>query len=269
MILFPPAKINLGLKVLFKREDGYHELDTCMVPIPLLDVLEILPAEEFSFHQTGIVIPGANADNLCVKAYQLMVENFSISPVYIHLRKEIPMGAGLGGGSSDAAYVIKGINELFKLNCSVEKMEGLAATLGSDCPFFIKNEPQIAKGRGEILSVSNINLHGFFLKIVNPGIHISTKDAFAEIEFGNESLSIEEILQSPIATWKNELKNDFEKNIFKNHPILDEIKEKLYAEGAIYAAMSGSGSTLFGIYRSEPNKTFSKEKGFLEIIRTF
>lgn len=269
MILFPPAKINLGLNVLFKREDGYHELDTCMVPIPLFDVLEILPAEEFLFHQSGITISGDSGDNLCVKAYQLMVENFSIPPVYIHLRKEIPMGAGLGGGSSDAAYVLKGINELFELNCSIEKMEQLAATLGSDCPFFIKNEPQIAKGRGEILSICNLNLQGYFLKIVNPGIHIGTKEAYAGIAFGKESVSVQKVIESPIVNWKKDLKNDFELRAFKSYPELKEIKEKLYAEGAIYAAMSGSGSTMFGIYRTEPAKTFKDKKGFLEIVKAF
>lgn len=269
MILFPPAKINLGLNVLFKREDGFHELDSCMVPIPLLDVLEVLPADEFSFHQTGIAIPGSNADNLCVKAYQLMVENFSIQPVYIHLRKEIPMGAGLGGGSSDAAYVIKGINALFNLNCSVEKMEELAAQLGSDCAFFIKNEPQYMRGRGEILSICHLSLNGYFIKIVNPGIHIGTKEAYAGIEFGEKQHAVKKIIESPIASWKSSLKNDFEKSAFRTYPVLKEIKEKLYEEGAVYAAMSGSGSTMFGIYRTEPAKTFGKEEGFMEQIRAF
>lgn len=269
MILFPPAKINLGLNVLFKREDGYHELDTCMVPIPLFDVLEIVPAVEFSFHQTGIAILGDSSENLCVKAYNLMTENFSIQPVYIHLRKEIPMGAGLGGGSSDAAYVMKGINALFNLNCSIEKMVELAALLGSDCPFFIKNEPQIAKGRGEILSICNLNLQGYFLKIVNPGIHIGTKEAYDGIELGKESTSVQNVVENSITNWKNELKNDFEVRAFKTYPILDEIKEKLYAEGAIYAAMSGSGSTLFGIYQSEPMKTFKENSEFLEIVKAF
>jgi 4-diphosphocytidyl-2-C-methyl-D-erythritol kinase len=269
MILFPPAKINLGLNVLFKREDGYHELDTCMVPIPFTDVLELLPAEEFSFHQSGLFIPGNSEDNLCIKAYRSMVENFSISPVYIHLRKEIPMGAGLGGGSADAAYVLKGIKELFNVDCSTAKLEELAAQLGSDCPFFIKNQAQIAKGRGELLSSCNLDLKGYYIKIVNPGIHIGTKEAYAGIVFGKNERTIQEIVEGPIENWRMQLKNDFETTAFALHPELIKIKEKLYAEGAVYAAMSGSGSTMFGIYKVEPKLTFTPATNYLEIIRKF
>lgn len=268
MILFPPAKINLGLNVLFKREDGYHELDTCMLPIPLLDVLEILPSDKFEFRQSGLTITGLSEDNLCVKAYRLMQEQFSISPVYLHLRKEIPMGAGLGGGSSDAAYVLVGINELFKLNCSTQKLEELAAILGSDCPFFIKNKVQIAKGRGEKLSPCNLDFRGLYLKIVNPGIHIGTKEAYQGITFRENPKSIQKIVEGPLENWKDELKNDFETNAFKNHPVLQEIKDKLYAEGAIYSSMSGSGSTLFAIYSKEPQITFLNEQNYLEVIRS-
>lgn len=269
MILFPPAKINLGLNVLFKREDGFHELDTCMVPVPFYDVLELLPAEEFSFHQSGILIPGKMEENLCFKAYRLMVENFSIPPVYIHLRKIIPMGAGLGGGSADAAYVLKGLKELFNVDCSENRLEELAAQLGSDCPFFVKNEAQIAKGRGEILSSCKLDLTGYFIKIINPGIHIGTKEAYAGIVFGENQVSVKQIVEGPIENWKDQLKNDFETSAFANHPILKEIKEKMYAEGAIYAAMSGSGSTMYGIYRSEPESTNSEKSSFLTLIRKF
>ncbi len=266
MILFPPAKINLGLNVPFKREDGYHEIETCMYPIPFLDILEILPAEKFSFLQTGLVIPGNDADNLCVKAYHLMKERYSLPPVYIHLRKEIPMGAGMGGGSADAAYVLKGLNELFELGVSEEELEKMAGLLGSDCPFFIKNEAQIAKGRGEVLSSCALTLNGYFLKIINPGIHIGTREAYAGIQFGTVTKSIKEIVEGPINTWKNELKNDFEAHIFEMHPSLMNLKNQLYAEGAIYAAMSGSGSTMFGIFKHEPSLTFSSTEGFVEKI---
>lgn len=266
MILFPPAKINLGLNVPFKREDGYHEIETCMYPIPFLDILEILPAESFSFQQTGIVIPGNDSDNLCVKAYNLMKERFSIPPVYIHLRKEIPMGAGMGGGSADAAYVLKGLNELFELVISEEELEQMAGTLGSDCPFFIKAEPQIAKGRGELLSSCALTLNGFYLKIVNPGIHIGTREAYAGIQFGELSKSIKEIVEGPINDWKDLLKNDFETHIFEIYPSLSTLKNQLYEEGAVYAAMSGSGSTMFGIFKNEPRLTFESTDGFVEKI---
>lgn len=266
MILFPPAKINLGLNVPFKREDGYHEIETCMYPIPFLDILELLPAEKFSFLQTGLVIPGNDSDNLCVKAYSLMKERYSLPPVYIHLRKEIPMGAGMGGGSADAAYVLKGLNDLFELAVSDEELEHMAGLLGSDCPFFIKAEPQIAKGRGEILSSCALTLNGYFLKIVNPGIHIGTREAYAGIQFGALTKSIKEIVEGPINDWKDELKNDFETHVFKMHPSLLTLKHQLYNEGAVYAAMSGSGSTMFGIFKHEPSLTFSSTEGFVEKI---
>ena len=264
MILFPPAKINLGLNVPYKREDGYHEIETCMYPIPFLDILELLPAEKFSFLQTGLVIPGNDSDNLCVKAYNLMKERSSIPPVYIHLRKEIPMGAGMGGGSADAAYVLKGLNELFELAISVEELEEMAAKLGSDCPFFIKAEPQIAKGRGEIMSSCALTLNGYYLKIVNPGIHIGTREAYAGIQFGVLTKSIKEVVEGPINDWKVDLKNDFETHIFKSYPTLGDIKQQLYDEGAVYAAMSGSGSTMFGIYKTKPSLTFQTPIGFIE-----
>jgi 4-diphosphocytidyl-2-C-methyl-D-erythritol kinase len=268
MILFPPSKINLGLNVLSKREDGYHELVSCMYPIPLTDVLEILPADEFSFHQTGLSIAGSSDTNLCVKAFKLMVDNFSIQPVYIHLRKEIPMGAGIGGGSADAAFVLKGINELYNLGCSIEKLEELAAELGSDCPFFIKNEAQLSEGRGEILSSCSVNLKGYYIKIVNPGIHISTKEAFAGIQFHEHKKSLKEIIESPVENWKDVLVNDFEKSIFPKYPVLEEIKKQLYSDGAVYASMSGSGSTIYGIFKDEPKLTFNSRNGYLEVVKS-
>lgn len=269
MILFPPAKINLGLNVLYKRDDSFHELDTCMLTIPITDALEILRADEFSFRQTGLLIPGSIEENICVKAFRLMKENFKIPAVYIHLRKEIPMGAGLGGGSADAAYVLKGIDQLFNLNCSIELLESFAAELGSDCPFFIKNKAQIAKGRGEILYPCAIDLKGYYIKIVNPGIHIGTKEAYSGIIFNDEKKSVQTIVEGPIENWKSELKNDFESSCFAQYPVLLEIKNKLYFEGAVYASMSGSGSTMFGIYRNEPKKSFLGHPSYLEINKRF
>ncbi len=266
MILFPPAKINLGLNVLFKRIDGYHELDTCMLPIPFTDVLELLPSKEFSFTQTGNALPGLLEYNLCVKAYKLMVDKFDIQPLYIHLRKEIPSGAGLGGGSADAAFVIKGINDLYQLNCSIEQLQNLASTLGSDCPFFINNQAQIAKGRGEILSSCNLNLAGYYLKIINPGIHIGTKEAYDGIVFNENNLSVKEIVEGPVLSWRDNLKNDFETTAFSNYPVLEGIHKQLYSEGAIYASMSGSGSTMYGIFWDEPKLSYLENKDYLELI---
>lgn len=267
MILFPPAKINLGLNILYKRTDGYHEIDSVMIPIPMFDVLELLPSEEFVFRQTGLTIEGDQSDNLCVKAYQLLKEEFDLPPVYIHLRKEIPMGAGLGGGSADAAFVLKGLNELFELNCSMEKLETLAGKLGSDCPFFIRNTAQVAKGRGEILSPCVIDLKGYYLKIVNPGIHVGTKEAYAGVIFSESTIPVKEIVEGPMHLWKDQLLNDFEKSVFAIHPVLGEIKGQLYAEGALFASMSGSGSTLYAIYATKPELTFSRQNYLEKIVQ--
>jgi 4-diphosphocytidyl-2-C-methyl-D-erythritol kinase len=265
MILFPPAKINLGLNVLFKRSDGFHEIESCMMAVPVFDVLEIIQQEEFSFHQTGMTVDGKTDDNLCVRAFNLFKERYQIGNVYMHLRKEIPMGAGLGGGSADAAYVLRGLNELFQVGVSDVELEQMAATLGSDCPFFIKDLPQLATGRGEVLSKVDFDLHGLYVKLVNPGLHIGTKEAYAGIEFRKNPEKIAEVLKEPVNTWKDVLYNDFETSIFKVYPELISIKEQLYAEGAVYAAMSGSGSTMFGLFKKEPVKSFT-EKGFWERI---
>jgi 4-diphosphocytidyl-2-C-methyl-D-erythritol kinase len=268
MILFPPAKINLGLRVLHKRSDGYHEIDSCMIAIPMYDVLELLPAEEFSFKQTGLTIDGDPEANLCVKAYRLMEKHFNVPPTMIHLRKEIPMGAGLGGGSADAAYVLRGLSELYSFECSDEFLCELAAQLGSDCPFFIIDQAQVAGGRGEVLKGIDLTLKGYFLKVVNPGIHVGTREAYAGIQFPRQPEKVEDVLALPIEEWKDSLINDFESSIFALHPELAEIKARLYAEGAVYAAMSGSGSTLFGIYRSCPKKSFQDRKEYLEKVLT-
>ncbi len=269
MILFPPAKINLGLNVLRKREDGYHDLDTCMLPIPLCDVLELLPSEQFEYHQTGLTIPGSTDDNLCVKAYNMLKAHYNLAPVYMHLRKEIPMGAGLGGGSADAAYVLKGLNKLFELNLSNSKLEEFAAQLGSDCSFFVKNEAQIARGRGEILSPCALDLKGMYLKIINPGIHVGTKEAYAGVLPNADGASVSSLIESPIEFWKDRLKNDFEGSVFSAHPILLDVKENLYDEGAIYAAMSGSGSTMFGIFKEEPTLSFQNNSTWMERVLEF
>lgn len=253
MIIFPQAKINLGLHVLNKRQDSYHELETCMVSIPLYDILEILPSENFEFHQSGIEVSGDLESNLCVKAYELIKLNYSIPLVYMHLRKQIPMGAGLGGGSSDAAHVINGLNDLFDLKIPQVKREELAASLGSDCPFFIEGTPKLAKGRGEVLSPIALDLRGYHLLLIYPNIHVSTADAYSNVSFYYGDSSIREILNLPINEWKPKLENTFEKHIFQIHPRLKTLRDEMYEAGAIYSAMSGSGSTIYGIFKEKPN----------------
>ena len=266
MIIFPPAKVNLGLNVLFKREDGYHELETVMVKTPLTDILEIVPSDEFQFTQTGLAIPGNNLDNLCVKAFKLIQKEYNIPNVQIYLRKIIPMGAGLGGGSAYASYVLSGLNTLFNLNISNKKLEDFAAQLGSDCPFFINPIPQLAKGRGEIISPLEVNLKAYYIKLLNIWIHVGTKEAYAGIQFSDKKVNITDSINQPIENWKESLKNDFEATIFKLHPSLLEIKNNFYNEGAIYTAMSGSGSTIFGIYKEKPVSSLEHHKGAFEFI---
>lgn len=266
MILFPPAKINLGLNVKHKRDDGYHEIETCMVPISLTDVLEILPSDQFLFTQTGITVAGEQEENLCVRAFRLLQSEFDLPNVYIHLRKNIPMGAGLGGGSADATYVLLGLNDLFSLGLSHAQLEQFAARLGSDCPFFVKNEAQIAKGRGELLEPCGIDLSGYYLYLINPGIHVGTAEAYAGITFSSENVPLAQRVTVPIEEWKTVLKNDFETQIFVRHPEIAQIKEALYEEGAIYAAMSGSGSSVFGIFKERPYQRFSDYFEFVALL---
>ena len=266
MILFPPCKINLGLHILNKRADGFHNLDTLMYQLPFTDVLEIVQSDDFLFKSTGLEIPGDQSNNLCVKAFELLKSEYAISNVTIHLHKIIPMGGGLGGGSSNASAVLKGLNSIFKLNLSIEKLQSLAAQLGSDCPLFIKENAQIAQGRGEILSDFDLNLNGFFVKLINVGIHVNTKEAFSKVKYYDHLSSVSELVSEPIQQWKNTLVNDFETSVFEYHPILKTVKDKLYDEGAIYASMSGSGSTMFAIYDTLPNLTFQNDSAVFEKI---
>ena len=266
MILFPPCKINLGLHILNKRADGFHNLDTLMYQLPFTDVLEIIPSDNFVFQSSGLEIPGDKNNNLCIKAFELIRSQYEIPNVTIHLHKIIPMGGGLGGGSSNASAVLKGLNALFSLNLSTETLQNFAAQLGSDCPLFIKENPQIAQGRGEILSDFELDLSAYYLKLVNVGIHVSTKEAFSKVQFYDHFQSIVDIVSHPVERWINLLKNDFENSVFEYHPSLLEVKQKLYDEGAIYASMSGSGSTMYAIYEIEPSLTFHEELGVFEKI---
>ncbi|REG84782.1 4-(cytidine 5'-diphospho)-2-C-methyl-D-erythritol kinase [Algoriphagus antarcticus] len=253
MISFPNAKINLGLHITAKRKDGYHDIESCMVPIPLLDALEmIISTKKTSFENTGLEIPGDSHDNLILKAYQLLKKDFPNLPeLSIHLHKNIPMGAGLGGGSADAAFALSLMNNLFDLILDDFFLEEYAAQLGSDCAFFIENTTKIARGRGEILEPVELDLTGTYLVLVNPGIHIGTKEAYAGVTPTGPKIRLEEVLVDK-SRWKDELVNDFEASIFPNHPEIAAIKEQFYEYGAYYAAMSGSGSSVFGLFDEKP-----------------
>lgn len=259
MVLFPHCKINLGLHVVEKRADGFHNIETCFYPVPYTDALEVIKAESFSFSQSGIVVPGSVESNLCVKAYQLLKQDFDLPAVQMHLHKVIPTGAGLGGGSADAAFTIRALNSLFEWNLTLDKQQQYAAALGSDCAFFIQDKPMIGKGRGELLSASPISLSGKYLVLVKPEIHISTAEAYAGVTPKQPSIALEEILSLPVIDWKNKLHNDFEPSVFARQPLLTEIKQTLYNKGAAYACMSGSGATVYGVFEQavDLQKTFS------------
>ena len=247
MILFPHAKINIGLNILGKREDGYHNISSVFYPVSsCADILEITEKEHFLFESSGVDIP--KEENLCEKAFSLLRKDFSFPNVHIHLHKQIPIGAGLGGGSADAAFTLKGLNELFELEISSKKLEKYALQLGADCPFFIDDRPALVEGIGEKLSHIDLNLSVFEIRLVMPGIHISTAEAYAGVSPKIPKNPLRELIKLPIEKWKGKIKNDFERSIFIKHPKLQSIKEQLYKEGAIYAAMSGSGSTLYGFF---------------------
>jgi 4-diphosphocytidyl-2-C-methyl-D-erythritol kinase len=268
MILFPPAKVNLGLNVLHKRSDGYHAIETGMLEVPFYDVLELLPSENTSFRQSGLEISGNVEDNLCMKAFRLMESTYDIPSVYMHLRKQIPFGAGLGGGSADATFVLKGLNQLFSLQLDENQLRFLAAQLGSDCPFFVSGGAALASGRGEEINPIDLPLTGFWIKLVNPGIHVSTAEAYSGVRFTASSRDeLASVLFGPRESWKERLKNDFEPSIFERYPVIGQLKDQLYEEGAFYAAMSGSGSTLFGLYENEPTKSFDSCFEFIGSFR--
>ncbi len=262
MITFPCCKINLGLNIVAKRTDGYHDIETVFYPVPLTDALEIHEMhEDFpSEYSCDLKVTGNSVDcderkNLAVKAYELLARDFQLPRIHIHLYKHIPSQAGMGGGSADAAFTIRLLDEQFRLNMGNAEMERYAAKLGADCAFFITAEPAYATGKGEILVPADKdtdNLKGYWLGIVKPDVAVSTTEAYATITPKKPVKCCRDIVRQPIETWKDELSNDFETPVFAKHPILANLKEQLYASGAVYAQMSGSGSALFGIYRQEP-----------------
>ncbi len=260
MITFPNAKINIGLSVTEKRPDGYHNLETLFYPTKLCDVLEILinkdSHENFSWSSSGIHIDSDPQDNLCIKALNLLKKDFQLAPIKIHLHKVIPFGAGLGGGSSDAASTLVMLNKIFKLNLNQQQLLDYAVQLGADCPFFIINEPCIATGIGEVLNPYPLNLRDKFLVLVKPDISISTPEAYRGINPKKQGISLIQKLNSSIKKWKNTIINDFENSVIPNHPQIQNIKNKLYDHGAEYASMTGSGAAVFGIFDNEENIHF-------------
>ena len=263
MICFPTCKINLGLRITQKRADGFHALETVFFPISIKDAIEIIIEPETSaapitFTSSGLAINGDPSDNLCFKAYEILKKDYPTIPnIKMHLHKTIPMGAGLGGGSSDGAFTLVALNQLFNLEIPEQALLDYALQLGSDCPFFIINTPAFATGRGEILKPINLNLDGYSIVIVNPGIAISTKLAFSLITPKVPDTNMEAIICEPVTSWKEKLINDFEQPIFNSFPELANIKETLYQKGAVYASMTGTGSTVYGIFPTSMMDTLS------------
>ena len=284
MISFPNCKINLGLNIIQKRADGYHDLETVFYPLLLTDILEIIQNNtdcslsdihsselNLAFTSSGLPIEGNENNNLCIKAYNLLKSDYpSLPAIQMHLHKCIPMGAGLGGGSADGAFTLRLLNNKFSLHLSSKQLINYALQLGSDCPFFIVNEPCFGTARGEQLEKIPVDLSAYAFFIVNPNIHISTGWAFSNIVHHMPPKSIRAIIQQPITTWKDELKNDFEVAVMAHYPQIKEIKEQLYSAGAVYASMSGSGSTLFGIFEKThlPNLTFPENyfQGYYDCV---
>jgi 4-diphosphocytidyl-2-C-methyl-D-erythritol kinase len=257
LIVFPNCKINLGLHILRKREDGFHDLETVFYPVPIHDALEVIrntADDGVDFSQSGIQIDTTATGNICVKAYSLLKQHFPHLPgVKMHLHKVIPAGAGLGGGSADGAFTLKLLNEQFRLGLTSQQLLEFALQLGSDCPFFIVNQPAVGGGRGEQLRQVELQLGAYNLILVHPGIHVSTAWAFSQIQPSTKRQPLAEIMATDVQSWRDSLFNDFEQPVFQKHPELESIKQQLYNAGALYASMSGSGSSIFGIFEKNAN----------------
>lgn len=252
MISFPNAKINLGLQITEKRTDGFHNLETVFFPVGWSDALEIAKSDEMQFTTSGINISGSPESNLVMKAYALLQKDFGLPALKIHLHKQIPFGAGLGGGSSDGAFMLRLLNQTFDLMLSQEKLLDYAATLGSDCPFFILNKPVFATGRGDVMNEINLNVKGLYLLLVKPPIEVSTARAFQYVVPKKPAVSLSELINLPVQDWKNNLVNQFESSVFQLYTEISDIKTQLYNMGAVYASMSGSGSCVFGLFNELP-----------------
>lgn len=257
MISFPNCKINIGLHIIGKRPDGYHDLETIFYPVAWTDILEIVKNEDpngtTEFKSTGIRVYGPKEKNLCLKGYQLLAEKYQLPPVKMHLHKILPIGAGLGGGSSDAAYTLMNLDKLFRLNISDAELENFALEIGSDCPFFIRNKPMYAIGKGNVMEAISLKLKNMFIVVVKPRVHVSTAEAYSKVIPQKKNSSLKELIRLPIEDWKECIVNDFEKSIFETYPGIRNIKNKLYKFGAVYASMSGSGSAVYGLFKEEKN----------------
>lgn len=251
MVQFPNCKINIGLNIVAKRTDGYHDLETVFYPVAIKDALEVIRSTETTFQVSGLAVAGNEEDNLCLKAYRLLKQDFPELPqVSIHLLKAIPMGAGLGGGSSNGAFMLSMLNKKFQLQLTNEQLINYALQLGSDCPFFIINSPCFATGRGEKLTPVHVDLSAYRLVVVNPGIHVSTKEAFSKLTPKTPAKPVQEAIEQPVDTWRKNIVNDFEEAVFRLYPEIKEIKTTLYSAGAIYASMTGTGSTVFALFEA-------------------
>jgi 4-diphosphocytidyl-2-C-methyl-D-erythritol kinase len=268
MIRFPNCKINLGLHVTGKRSDGYHDLETIFYPVPMHDALEILESADGAFHfsMTGIPVPGDPGTNLCAKAFFMLHHEYNIQQVSMHLHKAIPTGSGLGGGSADGAFTLVMLNDLFNLGISKERLVDYAGRLGSDCPFFIDNLPSYATGRGDRLEPIEVDLHGYYLAILVPGVHVSTADAYRMVIPAKQAKSLKETANKPVTQWQNIMINDFEKPVAGKFPVISLIRLQLIEAGAIYVSMSGSGSAVYGLFREYPDIKPSGDR-FTRIIK--
>lgn len=253
MIVFPNAKINVGLNITGVRKDGYHDIESVFYPIPLKDVLEVVVAEDGQTEMQvgGLLLDGKVSDNSVMKAYNLLKEQFDLPPVKIYLEKVIPSGAGLGGGSSDASFAIKLFNEMFRLGMDIPQMEAVAAKIGADCPFFIQNKPAYVTGIGDELQPIEFSLEGVSFLLVKPDDFVSTKEAYSKVTPKKTVLPLSEMVMKPISEWKYNIVNDFETSVFASHPTVKMIKDLMYEKDALYASMSGSGSSVFGFFKRE------------------
>ncbi len=250
LLTFPTSKINLGLRITDKRPDGFHNLQSCFYPIAWGDILEVIPADEFAFTSSGLPVPGDPAQNLCTKAYRLLKADVDLPLVKMHLHKIVPIGAGLGGGSADAAFTLRLLNDQFSVGLTNAQLEEYARLLGSDCAFFIQNRPVYCTQKGDVFSEIKIDLRGYHILLVYPNLAISTAEAYAGINPRQTSIPLYDQLVMPIDSWRTTIHNDFEDSLFPKYPVLNQIKEQLYKAGAVYASMSGSGSTVYGIFNA-------------------
>lgn len=254
MIVFPNAKINIGLNITGRRPDGYHNLETVFYPVKIFDALEVIESPELSFESSGLHIPGRADDNLCIKGYHLLKKDFpKLPPAKIHLHKNVPIGAGLGGGSANAAFFIKLMNEKFGLNLDEEEMMDYARQLGADCAFFISNRPVFAFEKGDEFEPVNLDLSAYHIVLVMPDAHVSTAEAYRGVKPAPVKETVYDLVNMPVAVWKKHIRNDFEMHIFNSHPVIRGVKAILFERGALYASMSGSGASVFGIFETRPD----------------